>query len=273
MPITEEIVAAFLKCETKAYLKQRGVLGVQTEVSQLRQHQRNEYRESCRALLCSAASTASSGTPDLQSLKNRHHDLILDYEVAQGEIQARLDALVLNRAKRAKRDCPYTPVRFVPFEKASADDKLLLAFDAVAFSKAYGRLPLVGRIIHGGSHAIANIPVSALIGRIQRVLKVISNQANATPPRPALNKHCAECEFQSRCREIAIEKDDLSLLKTLFRQGAKKAERERNLHGAPILLHLPISEAFGTRFAKALPFAQSSRHQKEPNSRSWLASI
>lgn len=162
------------------------------------------------------------GTPDLQLLKGRRFELVLDYEVAQGEIHARLDALVLNRAKRAKHDCPYTPVRFVPSEKVSTDDKLLLAFDAIAFSKAYGKLPRAGRIIHGGSHAIANISVSALIGRIQRVLKVISNQANATPPPPALNKHCAECEFQSRCREIAIEKDDLSLLKTLSAKERKK---------------------------------------------------
>jgi predicted RecB family nuclease len=27
-----------------------------------------------------------------------------------------------------------------------------------------------------------------------------------------LNKHCAECEFQAHCRQMALEKDDLSLL-------------------------------------------------------------
>jgi len=75
MTITEEIVGAFLKCETKSYLKHNGVLGAQAEVSQLRQHQRSEYRESCRQVLCSAASTAAFvGTPDLQSLKGRRYE-------------------------------------------------------------------------------------------------------------------------------------------------------------------------------------------------------
>jgi hypothetical protein len=63
----------------------------------------------------------------------------LDYVVAQSEIDVRLDALVLNRVKPARLDCPYIPVRFVPSEKLSIDDKLMLAFDAVALSKVYGK--------------------------------------------------------------------------------------------------------------------------------------
>ena len=42
----------------------------------------------------------------------------------------------------------------------------------------------------------------------------------------ALNRHCAVCDFQSRCREMAIDRDDLSLLtaatlKERARFGAK----------------------------------------------------
>jgi predicted RecB family nuclease len=33
-----------------------------------------------------------------------------------------------------------------------------------------------------------------------------------TPPPLRLIRHCGECEFQARCRQQAIEKDDLSLL-------------------------------------------------------------
>ncbi len=129
MPITEEIVAAILKCETKAYLQYSGTLGAQSELSQRAQDQREEYRESCRKLLCSALHTPSFvGTPDLQSLKDRRYHLVLDYVVAESEINVRLDALVLSRVKRARLDCPYIPVRFVPSEKLSTDDKLMLAF-------------------------------------------------------------------------------------------------------------------------------------------------
>jgi hypothetical protein len=43
---------------------------------------------------------------------------------------------------------------------------------------------------------------------------------SASPPDLVLNRHCAECEFQTRCRQKAVEKDDLSLLSSM-------TERER----------------------------------------------
>jgi hypothetical protein len=36
--------------------------------------------------------------------------------------------------------------------------------------------------------------------------------ASPTPPDLVLNRHCAECEFKTRCRQRAIDQDDLSLL-------------------------------------------------------------
>src|SRR5260370_36686839 len=35
--------------------------------------------------------------------------------------------------------------------------------------------------------------------------------AHPTPPDLVLNRHCAGCEFQARCKQKAVEKDDLSL--------------------------------------------------------------
>jgi predicted RecB family nuclease len=217
MPITEEIFAAFLKCDTKAYLQYSGTLGTQSEFNQRAQNQREEYKESCRDLLCAALHTPwFVGTPDLPSLKGRCYHLVLDYVVAQSDINVRLDALVLSRVKRARLDCPYIPVRFVPSEKLSTDDKLMLALDAVAFSKVYGKTPRAGRIIHGRNHTMATITLSPLLGRIQRVLRAINDQqTKAAEPLLAIKKHCVECEFQARCRQIAMQKDDLSLLTTL----------------------------------------------------------
>lgn len=130
------------------------------------------------------------GTPDLRSLKDRHYHLVLDYVVAESEINVRLDALVLSRVKRDKLDCPYIPVRFVPSEKLSTDDKLMLAFDAVALSTVFGTTPRVGRIIHGCNHTMATITLFPLIGRIQRVLRAINHQqTKAAHPLLAVNKH------------------------------------------------------------------------------------
>jgi hypothetical protein len=48
--------------------------------------------------------------------------------------------------------------------------------------------------------------------------KVVGQQASGRPPL-VLNKHCQVCEFQSRCRKVAVEMDDLSLLANMTAPG------------------------------------------------------
>jgi predicted RecB family nuclease len=200
-------------------------------------------------LLCPTHSTVC-GDARLQSLKDRRYHLVLDYIVAQSEINVRLDALVLNRVKRARLDCPYIPVRFVPSEKLSTDDKLMLAFDAVALSKVYGKTPRAGRIIHGRNHTMATIALFPLLGKIQRVLRAINDQqTRASPPLLAINKHCTECEFQARCRQIAMQKDDLSLLTTL----SSKERKKQNDKGIFTVLQLSYTFRSARRSASTPP--------------------
>ena len=150
-------------------------------------------------------------------------------------------------------DCPYIPVRFVPSEKLSTDDKLMLAFDAVALSTVYGKTPRAGRIIHGCNHTMATIALFPLIRRIQRVLRAINDQqTKAAPPILAINKHCVECEFQARCRQIAMQKDDLSLLTTL----SPKERKKQNERGIFTVLQLSYTFRSPRRSASTPP-----RHQ------------
>jgi hypothetical protein len=180
---------------------------IPSELSRWQQSLKEGYRKECDELLRSTLQSYP-GTPDLPSLKSCCHALILGYVVALPEINAQIDALVLSRQTSARTDCPYIPIRFVHSESISMFDKLLLAFDAVAFSKAYGKMPRLGRIIHGRNHRTVAIVLSGLVRKINSVLRTITDQRarNVSPPL-ALNKHCAECEFQSRCREIAVAKD------------------------------------------------------------------
>ena len=65
--------------------------------------------------------------------------------------------------------------------------------------------------------------------------------SSPTPPDLVLNRHCAECEFQARCRRNAIEKDDLSLL-----SGMTEKERKR-LHSKGIFTVTQLSYTFRPR--------------------------
>ena len=50
--------------------------------------------------------------------------------------------------------------------------------------------------------------------------------SSPTPPDLVLNRHCAECEFQARCRQKAVEKDDLSLLSNMTEKERTKLHRK-----------------------------------------------
>ena len=68
---------------------------------------------------------------------------------------------------------------------------------------------------------VLKVKTSALAGEVRKRLeKIATLLSSPTPPDLVLNRHCAECEFQARCRQKAIEKDDLSLL-------ARMTEKER----------------------------------------------
>ncbi|MBE0545874.1 MAG: IS66 family transposase [Verrucomicrobia bacterium] len=70
---------------------------------------------------------------------------------------------------------------------------------------------------------VTKVKTSALFGEVRkRIEKIAGLLSNPAPPDLVLNRHCGECEFRDRCRKIAIEKDDLSLL-----AGMNAKERQK----------------------------------------------
>jgi predicted RecB family nuclease len=120
----------------------------------------------------------------------------------------------------------FIPIRFIYRNKLTKDDKLLLAFDAFVVSEMLGRAVSLGKIIHGDDHAALKVKTSALAGEVRKRLgRITALLASPAPPDLVLNRHCAECEFQARCRKLAVEKDDLSLLASM---SAKERQKLRS---------------------------------------------
>jgi predicted RecB family nuclease len=136
----------------------------------------------------------------------------------------------------------FVPIRFVFRNKLTRDDRLLLAFDALVLSQVLGREVSLGKIIHGDDHATLRVKTSALTSDVRkRIDKLATLLSNPTPPDLVLNRHCAECEFQARCRKIAVEKDDLSLLARM------SAKERKDLHSKGIFTVTQLSYTFRPR--------------------------
>jgi predicted RecB family nuclease len=124
------------------------------------------------------------------------------------------------------KSAQFIPIHFIFRNKLTKDDKLLLAFDVFVFSEMLGRTVSLGKIIHGDDHATLKVRTLALAGEVRKHIgKITTLLASPTPPDLVLNRHCAECEFQARCRKIAIEKDDLNLLASM---SAKERQKLRS---------------------------------------------
>jgi len=117
----------------------------------------------------------------------------------------------------------FIPIRFIFTNKLSRDDKLLLAFDALTLSKLLDHDVGLGKIIHGDNQATLKVKTSALAVEVRKLSgKITTLLSSSAPPDLVLNRHCTECEFQARCRQKAIEKDDLSLLSGMTEKERKK---------------------------------------------------
>jgi len=164
-----------------------------------------------------------SATSLSQVLESNKCRFVIDCMVRAQEVQSHINALEQVTSHGKTKQSPYIPIRFVSSEKITKHDKLLLAFDALVLFTASDKMPQFGKIIHGSKQRSIKVKLAGLMKTTQSIVERIAAQGeNNTPPPLILNKHCTECEFQTGCRQIAIEKDELSLLSGMTEKERKK---------------------------------------------------
>jgi hypothetical protein len=70
----------------------------------------------------------------------------------------------------------YIPIRMIPREKLTRDDKYLLAFDALTLTVAVGKVPEFGKIIHGGDFRTLKIKLPALLKTARSIVEKIARE-------------------------------------------------------------------------------------------------
>jgi predicted RecB family nuclease len=198
MTITAQLLEAYVKCSTKCWLRYTGENATDNAYAVWAQAKSEAYRvDGIRRLVA---------------------------ELPNGERVVVSPSPIVERASAGRgKAARFMPIRFVWTNKVGRHDKLLLASDALALSKMLGRDVPAGKIIHGDDHAVMKVKTSSLVSEVRTLIeKTATLLSSPLPPDLILNRHCAECEFQTRCHQKAVEKDDLSLLALMTEKERKK---------------------------------------------------
>ncbi|HUL36968.1 MAG TPA: IS66 family transposase [Thermodesulfobacteriota bacterium] len=137
----------------------------------------------------------------------------MDFVARAQNLESVLHAVERVPSKEQGQPAQFIPIRFIFANKLTIHDKLLVAFDALILSEMVGGEVHYGKIIHGDDHDALRVKTSGLTREVRKLIaKIGALLSTPSAPDLILNRHCGECEFQTRCKQKAIEADDLSLL-------------------------------------------------------------
>jgi predicted RecB family nuclease len=222
---TSLLFGAFLNCPTKCYLLSTGQAGSGNAYADWVQAQNDAHqRETAQRLTAEAPEHDRVVTaPAANDLKTATWTLALNLNVDAGTMETRLHGVERMAAQGRGKPPQFVPIRFIPRNKLTKDDRLLVAYDALVLSKATGLEVSLGKIMHGDDHATVKVKIPGLVSEAHKLTgKVTALLGTGAPPDLVLNRHCSECEFRDGCRQKAVAKDDLSLL-----SGMKEKDRQK----------------------------------------------
>ena len=148
MLITSYLFEAYLKCQTKCFLRSRGETTTENSYSAWVQAQQASYRSGeINRLTEGAAHNECVTRPiDREDVQSASWRFAVETTARAQNLESTIHAV--ERLTSEGRDKPdlFIPIRFIFTNKLHKDAKLLLAFDAIVLSKLLGREVGLGKI-------------------------------------------------------------------------------------------------------------------------------
>ena len=241
--ITSRLLETYVKCHTKCWLTHaRAKVAGDSYEEWLQANNAKYQREEVDRLLATTPAAerlvGSLGThPKLATWT-----MATNVPVVVSGLKSQLLAVARIPSAGRGKVAQFVPIRLFWSNKIGRDEKLLLAFDALVLSIFLGRSVPYGKLVYGDGHAVLKMKTAGLFSEVKTLInKIGALLLNTSPPDLILNRHCAECEFQTRCRQAAVEKDELSLLARMTDKDRKK------FHGKGIFTVTQLSHTFRPR--------------------------
>ena len=217
-PITAAVFSAFIKCPTKAHLLAIGEHAPGAYFADIEARIASLYKGAAKRRLRVGAEVTEP--IDFRELWRSPDYATVTYEV-DCETAVYEFALPHHQPRgRQSQESPssgsFVPVLFSPWDKPNLSDRLLVCFGALSLLQATGILADTGTLISGDSYRRRTVKIADHVTRTRQIISAIGATCRGREPPPlVLNRHCAICDFQPRCRGLALERDDLSLLNAM----------------------------------------------------------
>jgi predicted RecB family nuclease len=225
--ITAEIFGAYLKCPTKSYLTAHGEKSPDSLVDEMRRRISAAYKTTANQRV----RTGLTGIVPIDLVRvpakavSDASTLYIDCESAVYACDQRTPVLGRNQSDVRTE---YVPVLYSAWDESDQSDNLLVCFGALAIGQATGgKIPISGKVVYGEGYRIKTTRIADYLPKTLQVIEAIACLYKAAEPPPlVLNKHCPACDFQLRCRALAVKRDDLSLLGALTAKERAKYEEK-----------------------------------------------
>ena len=263
--ITAATFIAFLKCPTKAHLLAIGDPANTTYFTDIEARISSMYKSAAmRSLRVGVQMAAPLDFGEL--LNSRGHE-VLAHPV---DCKTAIYNSVLSshkpggcQSRNSTSSSSFVPILLSPWDKPDVSDSLLVCFGALALSQVTGILEDTGTVIYGQGYRRKTVKIGDHTVRTRQAIDaIVSINNNRETPPLLLNRHCAVCDFQQRCRGLAIERDNLSLL------SAMTSKERAKFHSKGIFSITQLSYGYRPRRRKRkLPDAQSSKQSSKRDTR------
>ena len=219
--ITAATFAAYLRCPTKAFLSAHGERPSDPFFTDIERDISKAYRTDIKNIQISFCDLPLSPRTEKSAT-------FVDSETAFYYTGPSVAIKAGDRGKRRMLDDEYVPVLHLASDKVGQSGRLLVSFCALAIEQATGtEAPPTGKIIFGDEKRIKTVQTIGLLQKTRQIIEAIAKDCRTETPRQvALNKHCPVCDFQARCRDVAITRDDLSLLRAMTEKERAKSNEK-----------------------------------------------
>jgi predicted RecB family nuclease len=227
MKLNMAIVEDYLNCKYKAHLSLHGQADSAPGEPEESPGDRGAFLAAAKSALLShlGEAAAPSGAQFGIISATAPPPILLDTIAEVGQNSFQFQGLI-----RVEGDSGLGPFHYVPVvfsERDSVNGKYALALAATFLGQVQGRVPAKGVAVYGSPPKVRAMDLTGLQARSEAILtELVAMGEGKTSPALVLNKHCSACRFQVSCRESAVAKDDLSLLRGITEQQVQKYHRK-----------------------------------------------